>query len=76
MMNISEQKIETGFKSKGDYDKTWYGLVEDIVDLDDQLYMEQASGDFDALASIDKLQRELESKRNLLKRLDTEGFCI
>ncbi len=75
-MNISEYKIETGFKDKNEYDKAWYGLVEDIVDLDDQLYREQASDDIDALASIDMLQQALESKRLLLKRLDTEGFCL
>lgn len=75
-MNISERKIEQGFNSKGEYDRAWYGLVEDIVALDDQLYLEQASDDVDSSSTITKLQDELEAKRSMLKKLDIEGFCL
>jgi len=64
------------FEDNNEYDKVWYKLVEEIVDLDDQLTREQTSGDEDAFSGIASLQQQLESKRNMLKRLDTEGLTF
>ena len=75
-MNYAEQKMKDGFRNKGEYDKAWYILVEEIVDLDTQLSIEQSSDDEDALTSIDYLQAQLDSKRRMLKRLDSEGVYI
>jgi len=64
------------FEDNNEYDKAWYKLVEEIVDLDDQLTLEKTSGDEDAISGITFLQQQLESKRNMLKRLDTEGLTF
>jgi|GEM_PF-3609370 len=64
------------FKDNIEYDKAWYKLVEEIVDLDDQLTLEQISGDEDAHVGISFLEQQLEHKRNLLKQLDTEGIIF
>ncbi len=64
------------FEDNSEYDKAWYKLVEEIVDLDDQLTLEQTSGGEDALSGITFLKQQLESKRNMLKRLDTEGLMF
>jgi len=73
-MKLSVKLIREGLMDHHEYDKAWYGLVEEIVDLDDQLNQEQASGDEDALLAILFLQKQLASKRHLLKRLDKEGL--
>ncbi len=73
-MQLSEKRIESGFVNKMEFDKAWFGLVEEIVDLEDHLNMEQASGDEDALVGIYQLQQQLGFKRKLLKKLDLEGL--
>jgi len=64
------------FEDSKEYDKVWYKLVEEIVDLEDQLNLEQISSDKDALTGITFLKQQLKSKRKLLKRLDEEGILF
>ncbi len=46
-----------------EYDKAWYKLVDEIIDLDDQLSLEHNSGDQDALSGISFLEQQLETKK-------------
>ncbi|GEM_PF-5257481 len=67
---FSELDINQTLVDKDAFDRAWFQLVEEIVDLDEQLSQELASSDKDALSSIAHLTQELERKRRLLKRLD------
>lgn len=73
-MNINEKMLETGFADKSEYDKAWFGLVEEIAELDVQIMLEKAARDEDSLPSITILQAQLNRKKYLLKRLDSEGM--
>lgn len=74
-MQLTEMRIEQGFDNKNEFDRAWFGLVEEIVDLEDHLTMEQASGDDGAIPGIFDLQIQLDHKRQLLKKMDLEGLC-
>lgn len=73
-MQIDEKRLESGFTDKSEYDKVWFGLVEEIAELDVQIMQEKASRDEDSLRCIAMLQAQLISKKHLLKRLDSEGL--
>lgn len=73
-MMFNEKLLETGFADKSEYDKVWFGLVEEIAELDVQIMLEKAARDEDSLPSITMLEAQLNRKKNLLKRLDSEAM--